>query len=142
MIVFGAALHGGSFPETPVAIGAAYDPVADSWRRIADSELSPQASTASWTGSGMVAWDYLNRSQTYDPVLDGWSHVEEVPLPSAECTPQSASPFESRDNAARRAHAPECRPSSLIGRLALRVDGAWLAELLTDLEVMRSAPLR
>jgi hypothetical protein len=54
MIVFGAALHGGSFPETPVAIGAAYDPVIDSWRRIADSELPPQASTASWRGSNMV----------------------------------------------------------------------------------------
>ncbi|MGH2529558.1 MAG: hypothetical protein ACRDH0_09540, partial [Actinomycetota bacterium] len=25
MIVFGAALHGGNFPETPTAIGAAYD---------------------------------------------------------------------------------------------------------------------
>ena len=89
MIVFGAALHEGNSPETPVAIGAGYDPVADSWRRIADSELSPQASTAAWNGSGMVAWDYLNQSQTYDPVLDGWSHVEDLPLPTFECTPES-----------------------------------------------------
>ena len=49
MIVFGAALHGGNVPETETAIGAAYDPSTDRWRRLPDSPLSPQASTAAWT---------------------------------------------------------------------------------------------
>lgn len=39
MIFFGAALHGGNFPETKTAIGAAYDPATDTWRK------SPSVST-------------------------------------------------------------------------------------------------
>ncbi len=91
MIVFGAALSGGNHAATPVAVGAAYDPERDSWRRIADSELSPQASTAAWNGREMIAWDYLNASAAYDPESDRWRSLPDVPLDPAECSPQSVS---------------------------------------------------
>ncbi len=90
MIVFGAALHGGNAPESETAIGAAYDPVADTWRRIPDSTLLPQASTAAWSGGEMIAWDYLNDSAAYDPTTDAWRSLPRVPLDDAECSPQSA----------------------------------------------------
>ena len=90
MIVFGAALHGGNFPETKTAIAAAYDPASDTWRRLPDSTLSPQASTAAWVGDKLVAWDYGSRTATYDPRADEWSPLPDVPLDSGECTPESA----------------------------------------------------
>lgn len=89
MIVFGAALRGGNAPESETAIGAAYDPRTDSWRRIPDSPLSPQASTAAWDGTEMVAWDYLLGSAAYDPVADEWRSLPDVPLAPAECVPES-----------------------------------------------------
>jgi hypothetical protein len=95
MIVFGAALHGGNQAESATAIGASYSPATDSWRLLANSQLSPQASTATWNGKRMIAWDYLNQSQTYDPDRDEWSPVERVPLQDFECSPQSVSVSES-----------------------------------------------
>jgi N-acetylneuraminic acid mutarotase len=55
MIVFGAALRGGNFPETETAIAAAYDPAADSWRRLANSTMNPNANTATWNGEELIA---------------------------------------------------------------------------------------
>jgi hypothetical protein len=89
MIVFGAALHGGNMPETETAIGAAYDPDTDTWRRIPDSELSPQASTAAWNGDELIAWDYLNDSEAYDPATDSWRQLPRIPLDELECYPDS-----------------------------------------------------
>jgi len=89
MIVFGAALCCGNDPESRTAIGAAFDPATDTWRRIADSELSPQASTAAWDDSEMIAWDYLNDSAAYDPLGDVWRSLPRVPLDDWECPPES-----------------------------------------------------
>lgn len=89
MIVFGAALHGGNVPDTDTAIAAAYNPVNDSWRRLPDSELSPQASTAAWNGTELIAWDYNNQSAALDPRTGSWRTLPDVPIDSGECTPQS-----------------------------------------------------
>lgn len=89
MIVFGAALCCGNDPESHTAIGAAYDADNDSWRRIPDSELSPQASTAAWNGAEMIAWDYLNGSAAYDPATDTWRPLPRIPLDDFECSPRS-----------------------------------------------------
>lgn len=91
MIVFGAALHGGNKPETETAIGAAYNPTTDEWRRIPNSDLSPQALTAAWDGHDLIAWDYLNGSAAYDPDANEWRSLPRVPLDDYECTPQSVS---------------------------------------------------
>jgi hypothetical protein len=89
MIVFGAALHGGNFPETETAIAAAYDRESDRWRRLPDSTLSPQASTAAWVGEELVAWDYASGTATYDPRADEWRSLPDVPLDSGECVHES-----------------------------------------------------
>ena len=89
MIVFGAALHGGNNAETNTAVGAAYDPVRDTWRELPKSSLSPQASTAAWNGRELIAWDYLNQSAAYDPVTNEWRRLPKVPLDAVECTPES-----------------------------------------------------
>jgi hypothetical protein len=91
MIVFGAALDGNNRATTAHDIGAAYDPATDSWRRIPDSTLSPQAATASWAGDEMIAWDYELRSAAYDPVVDTWRPLPHVPIPFSECYPHSVS---------------------------------------------------
>jgi hypothetical protein len=90
MLVFGAALDGNNHAETATDIGATYDPTSDSWRRIADSTLSPQAATAAWPGSGeLIAWDYDLASTAYDPRSDAWRDLRRVPLPFSECYPRS-----------------------------------------------------
>jgi hypothetical protein len=89
MVVFGAALHGGNHAETPTAIGASYDPETDSWTRIADSDLSPQASTAAWDGSRVIAWDYENRSAAYDPHTDAWQPLPKIDIWTGECSPNA-----------------------------------------------------
>lgn len=57
---------------------------------IADYPLSPQASSAAWTGEELVAWDYELRAGAYDPARDAWSKLPDLPLHFAECYPQSA----------------------------------------------------
>ncbi len=89
MIVFGAALHGGNKPETKTAIAAAYRPATDTWRRLPNSELSPQASTAAWDGQELIAWDYLNESAALNPVTNKWRDLRDIPLENYECSPQS-----------------------------------------------------
>ncbi|HET6362478.1 MAG TPA: hypothetical protein VFH11_10520 [Gemmatimonadota bacterium] len=89
MLTFGAALHGGNFPQTDTAIGVAYDPQTDRWRRLPPSELSPQAHTAAWPGGELIAWDYEHRSAAYDPLTDAWRSLDDVPLRFYECGPNS-----------------------------------------------------
>jgi len=91
MIVFGASLNGNNRADTPTAIGAAYDPKADSWRELPPSTLSPQAVTAGWLNGEMVAWDYEHTSGAYDPGVDRWRPLTDVPLEFSECSPQSVS---------------------------------------------------
>ncbi len=90
MIVFGAALDGNNRSETKTDIGAAYDPDTDTWRRIADSTLSPQAATAAWPATGeMIAWDYDQATAAYDPRTDRWRDLPRTPLRFFECSPNS-----------------------------------------------------
>jgi hypothetical protein len=90
MLTFGAALHGGNFPETETAIGVAYNPDTDMWRRLPPSELSPQAHTAAWPANGqMIAWDYEHGTAAYDPMTDAWRRLDGVPLRFSECGPES-----------------------------------------------------
>ncbi|HWL89984.1 MAG TPA: hypothetical protein VNP90_01355, partial [Actinomycetota bacterium] len=89
MIVFGAALDGNNHSDTPTAIGAAYDPEADTWRELPPSELSPQAHTAEWLNGELIAWDYEHGDAAYDPGTDAWRALPKVPLAFVECGPDS-----------------------------------------------------
>jgi hypothetical protein len=89
MIVFGAALHGGNFPETPTAIGAAYDPASDTWRLLPDSDIDPNANTASWLVDRLIAWDYSEHTSAYSPEADAWSRLAGPPVDACEDVPSS-----------------------------------------------------
>lgn len=89
MIVFGAALDNNNKADTETAIAAAYHPTTNRWRRLPDSPLSPQASTASWNGSELIAWDYRSQSAAYSPQTDNWRPLPGVPLGPSECVPRS-----------------------------------------------------
>jgi hypothetical protein len=89
MLVFGSLLGDRNIADTRTSVGAAYDPVADTWREIPPSELSPQATSAVWVGERMVAWDYEVHSQEYDPAGDRWSEPIEMPFGFDECYPDS-----------------------------------------------------
>ncbi len=89
VVVFGSLLNGRNIAETLTSVGVAYDPAADSWRELPPSELSPQATSAVWTGDRVVAWDYEVHSQEYDPIRDRWTEPQEMPLDFSECYPDS-----------------------------------------------------
>jgi hypothetical protein len=91
MIVFGAVQDSGNVALTATAIGAAFNPESDTWRQLPASNLSPQASTAAWDGHELIAWDYLNHSAAYNRQAGKWWKLPHVPLPPAECVPQSVS---------------------------------------------------
>jgi hypothetical protein len=89
MVVFGALLDRGNRSTTRRARGAAYDPAANRWRRLAPSPLSPQASSIAWTGREVLAWDYELDAAAYDPARDRWRRLGDLPLRFSECYPAS-----------------------------------------------------
>jgi hypothetical protein len=90
MISFGSLLDYGNRAATKVSVGVAYDPEADSWRKLPRSRLSPQATSAQWIGDRLIAWDYQTRSQVYDPTRDSWTSPRKMPFERSECYPGSA----------------------------------------------------
>jgi N-acetylneuraminic acid mutarotase len=114
MIVFGAALDHLNTPTTPTAIGAAYHPESDTWRRLPDSTLSPQASTTTWNGHHLIAADGNGTTAAYHPTTDQWSPLPDLPRDPGECRPTSA-PI----NALVLVHA--CRTVTLYNP----ADGRW-----------------
>ncbi len=90
MIVFGAHLDRNNGSRTEHAQGVAYRPETNEWRVIAPRPLSPQASTAAWTGDRVLVWDYELAAGLYDPARDRWTSVPDLPLSDAECYPESA----------------------------------------------------
>jgi hypothetical protein len=89
MLVFGSAQNDKNWAATDTAVGAAYGPTLDRWRELPPSDLSPQASSAVWTGDVMVAWDFEVHSQEYDPATDTWTQPLKMPLEFDECYPDS-----------------------------------------------------
>lgn len=89
MVVFGALLDGNNHSTTRHARGIAYDPEADRWRALAESSLSPQASSVAWTGKEVLAWDYELAAGAYDPARDAWRELPDLPLRFGECYPES-----------------------------------------------------
>jgi len=90
VILFGSLLDSGNHAATHTSVGASYDPTSDTWAVLPPSDLSPQATSAAWTGDRMLAWDYLLQSQTFDPGKSSWSATEKMPLDPSECYPDSA----------------------------------------------------
>jgi len=89
VVMLGAKLDSENASSTKVAVGATYDPVANRWRLLPDSALSPQASSIAWNGQKVVAWDYLGRAQSILPAEGEWSRPVDVPIQPGECVPNS-----------------------------------------------------
>ncbi len=85
---------GGEGDAGPLGDGAAYDPVADSWRSISPAPLTPRGSAAAvWTGSEMIVWgghapglDAVDGA-AYDPSTDTWREIADAPIVSAGSPP-------------------------------------------------------
>lgn len=72
-------------PDGFRADGAAYDPVTDTWRRIADAPRAFVGGTAAWTGSTMVVTTGRG-ALVYDPAADVWRDTGPSPITSADQT--------------------------------------------------------
>jgi hypothetical protein len=90
MIVYGAQLDDGNHTARRQAQGMAYSPRTQRWRVLPPFALSPQASTVSVIGRGVVAWDYALAAARYDPRSDRWTPLPKLPLRGGECYPTSA----------------------------------------------------
>jgi len=90
MIVVGSLLDDNNASKLPSATGLAYNPATDAWRELPKVKLSPQASTAAWTGSKVLAWDYDRRAAIYDPEQDSWRRLPNPPVGSCESYPDDA----------------------------------------------------
>ena len=90
MIVFGSELNNNNRSRTKTAVGAAYNPQTDAWRRLPSVQMSPQASAIAWTGNEMIAWDYELTAYAYELQVDQWRDIDDVPLEFSECYPATA----------------------------------------------------
>ena len=90
MLVFGSLLDGGNHAARLNAVGEIYDPDSDSWREMAPSDLSPQASAAVWLNDRMVAYDYGWDAAEYDVATGSWEQLEGLPFEDGECYPDGA----------------------------------------------------
>lgn len=89
MLVYGSRLDNNNRSDSGANSGAAYDPSTDSWRRLPETRLSPQATTIAWTGKRAVAWDYELQARAYVPATDSWEDIPPLPLDFSECYPSS-----------------------------------------------------
>ncbi len=85
VVVVGSEINRRNIAETPTAIALGYDPVVDTWRRLPDPPLSPQASEAVWFRDRLIAWDYGADSVQYLPAEDRWQGLGRLPLTHGEC---------------------------------------------------------
>jgi len=75
-------------PEDRRSDGAAYDPLRDKWRLIADGPLDERARhLATWTGTEMLLWggrrsNYIAPPDgaAYDPATDSWREIAASPI--------------------------------------------------------------
>jgi N-acetylneuraminic acid mutarotase len=74
-------------PSGNVVDGAAYDPAANTWRRLPDAPLpAGRAQTTAWTGSALVAFtfsgdrDPLCVGAAYHPVANSWRRLAACPF--------------------------------------------------------------
>ena len=88
MIVWGGVTRSARGQAAPRSDGAAYDPVARTWRRIANAPsgvLGGGGPAAAWTGRQMVVWagnspDGPAGGALYDSRSNGWRRLPKGPL--------------------------------------------------------------
>jgi hypothetical protein len=88
LLVWGGWAHKtDTTPSGNVVDGAAYDPAANTWRRLPDAPLpAGGAQTAAWTGSALVAFtfsgdrDPLCGGAAYNPAANSWRRLAACPF--------------------------------------------------------------
>jgi hypothetical protein len=93
MVVVGSRLDDNNATTPPWSLystGLAYNPATDAWRKLPRVKLSPQASTAVWTGGRVLAWDYDRRAAIYDPKQDAWRRLPGPPVESCSAASEGA----------------------------------------------------
>jgi hypothetical protein len=88
MIVVGVAKtpNGGLITDHLVTV--AYDPSADTWRRLPDLKEGAQVVTTAWDGTELIAVTEGWAAGAYDPARNAWRSLPGAP-PRAECGPQN-----------------------------------------------------
>ena len=81
VVVFGGDEDGG----TARTAGAAYDPAAQSWRRLAPAPVALGAAddphvASVWTGTLLLVWNDSHDGYAYDPAKDAWSALPDAPF--------------------------------------------------------------
>ncbi|MEY2463957.1 MAG: hypothetical protein QOH64_2095 [Acidimicrobiaceae bacterium] len=84
MVVWGGAEANDS--TATVNDGAAFNPITNTWRRLAPSPLTPRAyAQGTWTGHELVILSNTADGARYDPSIDQWQPLP--PLPNADAHP-------------------------------------------------------
>lgn len=91
MVILGAHLNSRNSTQNDHAVGIAYNPESNTWRRLPDVDLSPNGSSISWTGEEIVVWDGGLNASAYNPASNQWRHLPKVPFESWSCYPRSES---------------------------------------------------
>lgn len=86
MVVFGGlrrtgAVVDGTYAQTPLTDGAAYNPTTDTWRLLPEVPIDGDASSGLWTGDDFIVIGGANRDQmaSYDPAKDEWRRLADPP---------------------------------------------------------------
>ncbi len=73
---------GGYNDDGALEDGAAYDPVENTWRKIADAPAPVSAHAKAWTGSELIIWGGFGRDVdvAFDPEADEWRTLPPAPI--------------------------------------------------------------
>ncbi|MGZ4302510.1 MAG: hypothetical protein ACXVE0_12975 [Gaiellaceae bacterium] len=92
LIVGGTGAPRGGNPPAPAAVGFAYNPVTNRWRRLAPMKSGRSGAAAVWTGKRLLIWGGTTSSLAgfklvtpsqglaYDPNANRWSPLPWAPL--------------------------------------------------------------
>lgn len=87
LIVLGSATAQAGPALSSSAQAMQYDISADAWTVLPEPDLSPNATWMVWTGSEVIAWDYLLEARSYNPGDGEWNTLPDLPLDGRECYP-------------------------------------------------------
>ena len=118
MIAFGSRLDVGNHASTRVAVGVAYDPATNSWRRIADSKLSPRPKPRAGLAGAWSPTTTARTTSSTTPRLTAGRRSSRCRCASASVTPTAprSSTARSQTSAARSPHTTQGRGSGARSR--------------------------
>jgi hypothetical protein len=77
----------GGFRDPPYfGDGAAFDPVAGTWRMIATAPIEARSAFSVWTGEELIVWGSRERADrrvdgaAYDPITNAWRMIADGPI--------------------------------------------------------------